>query len=215
MEAVLAALSFMPAFALEYKYTVHGNGMVTVKTKIKPRAVKVGMQLPNLPKFGLQMMLAEGMEHVEWYGRGPWDNYQDKQESALIARYSAKVDDLFENHIRPQENGNRGGIRWMDITDKNGCGLYIAGEEHINFSARHYTDANMTAAQHTNELEKIPQTVLNIDYKVSGVGSGSCGPNTREEYRVQPEKMEFTVQMIPFDKSEISADSIYEITLGK
>lgn len=215
VEAILAARSFMPAFSIEYTYTVYGNGTMAVMTKLIPRQPKAGMTLPNLPKFGVQMMLAEGMENVEWYGRGPWDNYPDKQESALVARYAAKVDDLFENHIRPQENGNRGGVRWVSLTDTNGCGVYIAGTEHVNFSARHYTDENMIAARHTNELQRIPETVLNIDYKVSGVGSGSCGPDTLEKYRVQPEEMAFTVQLMPFNKSEISEAEIYETTLKR
>ncbi len=213
VEAVLAAASFMPAFGLEYLYTIYPSGVITVKTRLTPRAPKVGMQMPHLPKFGLQMSLAAGMENVEWYGRGPWDNYQDKQESALVSRYAARVDDLFENHIRPQENGNRGGVRWVSLTDINGWGLYIAGREYINFNARHYTDANMIAARHTNELNWIPETVLSIDHQVSGVGTGSCGPDTLEKYRVQPKEMEFTVQLVPFHQAEISADGIYAQTL--
>lgn len=210
VDAVLAAASVMPMYGLEYTYTVYGNGTITVKTKAIPRATRVGKKMPAPPKLGLQMMLTAGMENVEWYGRGPWDNYQDKQESAMIAQYAAKVDELFENHVRPQENGNRGGIRWVDVTDYNGQGIYFAGEEPMNFSARHYTDADMMQAEHTNELHKIPETVLNIDYQVAGVGTGSCGPATQEKYRIKLEETEFTVQMIPFSKAETSATGLYE-----
>lgn len=211
VEAVLAASSFMPAFRVQYTYKIHADGGIELTTAEQPGQPKLGMDLPNLPKIGLQMRLPAGFERVEWYGYGPMDNYPDKQSGATVAQYSAGVDELFENHIYPQENGNRGGIRWVALHNAQGAGVFVTAQTPLNFSARHYTDENMYAAQHTNELERLDAVVFNVDYKVSGVGSGSCGPATLEQYQIKPQEEQFTVRFIPYNCQETSGAGLYEV----
>ncbi len=196
--AWLAAPHFMPMYDITYTYTFTAGGSVRIRTKAKATPYKKDAAIENLPKIGLQMMLVSGMKNVEWYGRGPIDNYSDKLLGSWVGKHSMTVDDLFENHIRPQENGNRSEVRYLCITDDNGLGMRIEGDKLLNFSARHYTDKNLDEAQHTWELDKIEETVLCIDHKVAGIGSGSCGPSTREKYWVRHEDVDFTVVFAPY-----------------
>ena len=84
-----------------------------------------------------------------------------------MGRYEASVDELFENHIYPQENGNRGRIRWLSIENSRGFGLFATGGTLFNFAARHYTDSNLEKARHTNELVRLDETILCLDHLVS------------------------------------------------
>ncbi|MDR0405682.1 MAG: DUF4981 domain-containing protein, partial [Clostridiales bacterium] len=198
VDAVLAAPSFLPAFRVKYTYTVYGSGDIVLKTDVTPGNVRYDRPLPNLPKLGLRMILKKGFDHMRWYGRGPHESYSDRNESALLGVYGGTVDAQFENHIRPQENGNKTDVRWLAETNLRGIGVFADGLSPLNVSARHYTDENLTAAAHTNELERIDEVVLNLDHLVSGVGSGSCGPKTLEQYRVNPADTCFTVRLRPF-----------------
>lgn len=197
IEAQLAAPFLYPLIRVTYEYTIGNDGAVRLDTDVRVSPVKKNCQLPYFPKMGLQLVMPEGFENVTWYGRGEHDNYPDKEQSAAVGVYSKNVDELFENHINPQENGNRGGIRKMNIALSNGFGMRILSDENFNFSARHYTDENMINAKHTNELIKLKETILNIDSMVSGVGTASCGPGVLEKYQVKPESSRFRFYLIP------------------
>lgn len=211
INASLATPSFLPAFDVKYSYTVFGSGDIVLKTDVTPNNIKYNEPLPDLPKIGLQLMLNKGFDNMQWYGRGPHESYSDRKESALVGLYGGKVEEQFENHIMPQENGNKTDVRWVALTNIRGTGLLIDGEDVINTSARHYTDENLTEAAHTNELKRIDEIVLNIDHLVSGVGSGSCGPQTLEQYRVKPRPTSFTVRFRAFSKDEWSPGRLSKI----
>ena len=206
--STLATPFMLPAFTIKYLYTVYGNGDITINTDVTTGNYKYENELPNLPKIGLQLLLNKGFDNMEWFGRGPHENYSDKNESALVGIYSGSVDEQFENYVRPQENGNKTDVRWLAMTNLRGSGILVSGMELINVSARHYTDENLTKATHTNELQRIDEIVLNIDHKVSGVGSGSCGPKTLDKYLVNPENTSFTVRLRPFSKDEWSPNEL-------
>ena len=91
---------------------------------------------------------------------------------------------MFEHYIKPQDNGNRCDVRWAKITDKEGDGLeFVAISEAFNFNANRYTDKAIAQAKHDFELSESDKSVVRIDGFVRGVGSNSCGPDTRAEYR--------------------------------
>lgn len=209
VSASLAAPYLMPVFHIQYRYTFFGNGSVVLETDVKVSPHKKDAVLPFMPKIGVQLMLKSGFERVQWYGRGPHDNYPDKNVSALVGRYDSSVHELFENHIRPQENGNRGDVRWVSLSDVHGYGLTVWGKENFSFSARHYTDYDLTQAQHTNELCPIRETVLNLDHQVSGVGTGSCGPATLEKYQVKAQDYQFSFCLTPYYEGDITPDILY------
>lgn len=197
-KGVVAAPSLMPILSVEYFYRIYSNGEISIEIESSPGDYKKDSSVPFLPKLGTQSILSEMMENVRWYGSGPIDNYQDKKDGAMIGKYQMKIDELFENHIKPQENGNRGDVRWVAVEDTSGTGILFRGDEPMNFSARHYTDCELAKRRHADELEKIPECIFNFDYRVAGVGTGSCGPKTLEKYRVIPEKTRFKIFIRPY-----------------
>jgi beta-galactosidase/beta-glucuronidase len=211
VNASLATPSFLPAFSIKYTSTFYGNGDIVIKTNVIFNKTNYNFQLPYLPKIGLQMILNKDFNNMQWYGRGPHESYSDKKESAIVGVYSGSVDEQFENYIRPQENGNKSDVRFVALTNIRGTGLLVSGKELFNTSARHYTDENLTHATHINELKRIEEIVFNIDHKVAGVGSGSCGPQTLEQYRIKPEDTNFTLRLRPFSKDEWSPNVLSKL----
>lgn len=206
----LAAPLLVPSFRAVHKYTIFADGTIKLDTDVKMAAPRDDGFMPYLPKIGLQLALAKDFEYVKWYGKGPHDNYPDKEQSALVGNYEAMVDEMFENHIRPQENGNRGEVRWVSVSKIGGVGLMIYSDELMEFTAKHYTDKNLDEATHTNELEHIDETILSVDYKVSGVGTGSCGPTVFEEYQVKPKDCSFSFIFKPYYEAQNTPENIYE-----
>ena len=198
---VLAAPSYKPLFRVTYHWTFYADAHMHVKIEAEPGEYKKGERVPFLPKIGTQSVLSPGAETAEWYGRGPMESYPDKNDAALIGHYKKKISDLFENHIKPQENGNREEIRWVSIEQKSGFGLRIYGDRPMNFSARFYTDRELRK-KHVDELLKTEQCIFNFDDRVAGVGTGSCGPKTLEKYRVKPDKTVFQIHFEPYKPAE-------------
>jgi beta-galactosidase/beta-glucuronidase len=148
-----------------------------------------------LPRVGVQMRLPDSLEQVEWFGRGPHENYSDRNVGAAVGRYKSSVDGLFVPYIVPQENGNRTGTRWLTIGDGEN-GLKISGEKLFEFSAHRYAVDNLEGATHLHQLERKPYVLLNIDHMQAGLGSAACGPDTLFKYRVpsRPYTWSFTIQ---------------------
>lgn len=196
--AAVAAPTYMPVFYVKYIYRISASGEIKIEIDAVPGEYKKGESVPCIPKIGTQSVLAPGMKEASWYGRGPIDNYQDKMHGALIGKYSMNIDNLFEHHIKPQENGNRSEIRWVEMEKESGAGLCIRGDRLMNFSARFYTDEELAKKKHDDELIKVPECIFNFDYKVAGVGTGSCGPKTLDQYRVVPQNAKFNIFITPY-----------------
>jgi hypothetical protein len=194
VETVEAPYSLLPAFALVYRYTLYGSGEISLNLEVAPRD-----GLCNLPRIGLQMRLPGGFDRIAWYGPGPHDSYSDRKESARVGVYRCLVEDQFETHIRPQENGNKTDTRWVALTDAQGLGLLCIGAPLLNASARHYSQENLTEAKHTFDLIEQDATYLYLDYAQCGLGSQSCGPGPLEKYLLKPQPISFTVRLRPFD----------------
>ena len=110
------------------------------------------------------------------------------------------VDDLLFPIVRPQEHGNRTDVRWP-LTNNNGLGLLVVGAPTLQFSAHRFTTKDLEAAKHPNELPIRDEITVNLDYKHCGVGSGSCGPATLPQYRVNPEPFTFTLRVRPYSQA--------------
>lgn len=193
----IAGCSRYPILHGEAVWAVFGTGEISLKAKIKVRE-----ELDFLPRFGLQLIMPSGIEEVEYFGYGPHENYIDKKQSVKKGKYLLTVDDMFENYLMPQENGSRCGTEWAIISNKLGMGLKFIGESEFSFNAAHYTPEDLTAADHPYELNKRKETVANIDYKISGVGSNSCGPELLNKYRLEEKEFEFNLKIVPIFKEE-------------
>ncbi len=138
-------------------------------------------KFPRLPRFGVRLMLSHELEHVTYDGLGPVESYADKRRAAWHGRFEETVDTLFENYIRPQENGSHCDVSFMEVYGGGLC-VSVASETPFAFNASRYTQEELTAKAHDYELEDSGMTVLCVDYKQDGIGSNSCGPEPEKPY---------------------------------
>jgi len=181
-------------FRCETTYTVTGSGLIVIDVHGVPEGKPPAM----LPKIGLQLELPGDAERVEWYGRGPGENYSDSKQAGKFGVYEMTVDELFTPYVYPQENGNRTDVRWVSATDGAGIGLLAAGAPTLEFSARRYTDRDLEAAKHESDLAPREFITLNLDYRQNGLGSNSCGPAQLPPYAVGSEEFRFRILLAPY-----------------
>jgi len=133
------------------------------------------------------MELAKDFENVRWLGRGPWENYSDRKTGADVGVWSSTVAEQYVPYVKPQENGNKEDVRWVELTDAGGNGLKIStGANPFSFSALHFAAGDLAAVKHNYELTPRPEVVLSVDAKMSGLGNSSAGPGVLEKYSVPP-----------------------------
>lgn len=158
-------------------WKVDGTGEISLQVNI---TVREGLVF--LPRFGLQLTMPQGTEEVEYFGLGPHESYIDKRQSVKKGKYLLTVDEMFENYIMPQENGSRYGTEWAIVSNEQGMGMKFSGSDDFSINVAHYTPEDLTLAVHDYELVRRKETIVNLDYKISGVGSNSCGPELLVPY---------------------------------
>jgi len=166
----------------QQRWSFHADGVIVVDNMINADTA-----LPTLPRIGISFQTAEGFEQVEWYGRGPQENYIDRNAGTKIGRYAGSVDEQYFPYILPQENGNKTDVRWFSLSNGERTVTFTA-EDTLEFSVGHFTADDLFSSYHTNELinKKRPETIVTIDHKQRGLGTGSCGPATLAKYCVEP-----------------------------
>jgi beta-galactosidase len=151
-------------------YEISGNGEIRVTTHMKP----AGKSCPELPRFGMTLALPGSFENIEWYGRGPHENYQDRKTSAIVGLYNSTVEDQYVPYIAPEENGYKTDTRWLTLTNQKGNAIMFKGNPQLCFSALHFTNEDLTREQrdgmHTIDLIPGEEVYLNIDLAQMGVG---------------------------------------------
>ena len=155
--------------------------------------VDLSLSLPSLPRVGVILELAAGFEQLRWYGRGPHENHIDRNSGAPMGVYEGSVDEQFVPYIMPQENGNKTDTHWFELGDGSRRIRFWA-DPRFEFSAHHLTPEDLFRCRHTPDVAgyRRPETVVCIDTVQRGVGTGSCGPQTRPQYCVQPGAYRFT-----------------------
>jgi beta-galactosidase len=203
--SLVRAPDIADGFDCKYIYTIYGSGDVVIKTDIIP-----SLKIPSLPRIGLQMTIPAKYNVFTWYGRGPHENYCDRKEGAPVGIYSGTVSEQYVPYIKPQENGNKTDVRWASLTVGRGVGLLVVGMPLMEVNAQYFTSDDVEKAKHTFELTRRKDITLNIDYKQSGLGGGSCGPDTLPKYLIQPEPLQFSVRLRP-----LSAQDLLAVELSK
>ncbi|MDR1523635.1 MAG: DUF4981 domain-containing protein, partial [Tannerella sp.] len=179
MEEVSATLSLT--------YLISQNGTIRVKQKLNAGESK---EVSGMFRFGMQMQMPETYDRVQYYGRGPIENYSDRNNSTFIGKYSQTVDEQYYPYIRPQETGTKTDIRWWRLAAKNGDGLEFVSEAPFSASALNYTiealdDGEEKDQRHSPEVEKAGFTNLCIDKTQMGLGCvNSWGAIPLEQYRL-------------------------------
>jgi beta-galactosidase len=180
-------------------YTFRADGSLSIKVTGTPR----GENLPRtLPRIGLVMELPHEFQQVEWFGRGPGESYRDSKLSQRVGKHSASsIDELWIDYEVPQESSNRTDTRWVALSNGKDVSLlaqFVSGSEErklFDFQASHYRMRDVAEAGHPYELrrKKREDVVLRLDAEHHGLGSGSCGPRTLDEYSLLMGKFEFEV----------------------
>lgn len=181
-------------------YKMDGAGNIEVINQING----LTSDIANIPRLGNNFVLSPAYDNVEWYGRGPHENYQDRKTSAFIGNYQAKVADLYFPYIRPQENGNRADIRWVSFENDAGKGIKVqALNQMINFSAHHqlnsdFDEGDTKIQRHDFDIPSRPIINVNIDYLQMGVGGdNSWGARPLKEYMIQPKDYTYSFLIEP------------------
>jgi beta-galactosidase len=188
---------------LQINYTINAAGKIKVEQLLEANKDSIG-RIAVMPRFGMQWILPQGFDRVEYYGRGPWENYQDRNFSAHAGLYKQTVDEQYFPYVVPQETGNKTDIRWYRITNARGKGLFIHSDSLLSISALHYFDADLDNGasrnqRHAADLRKRPQTQLNIDLRQMGVGGvNSWGAMPLQRYLLPYGNYRFSYLVEPF-----------------
>ncbi len=185
-------------------HEVHPDGTVAISAHL----TDVHEDLPEMPRFGTILTLPGHLDRVEWYGRGPHENYWDRRTGAAVGRYSAPVSELAHPYVRPQETGTRSDTRWVAVTDGSGTGLLVRGLPTVSFSALPYTLEDLDAGEqkagrHWADLVTRDEVTLTVDYRQQGVGGDdSWGAVPHHEYTLRPREMGFRFLLRPLRPGE-------------
>ncbi|MDR1928241.1 MAG: hypothetical protein LBQ33_06350, partial [Oscillospiraceae bacterium] len=184
-------------FTVTVESTVTAGGALEVRAGLAP--TQDMDPASELARFGLTLRLAKELEQLCFYGLGGRENLPDLRAQAYYQVEKTTVDALHEPYIKPQDNGNRGEVRWLNVHDAAGKGLRITNApQKFSFSAHHYTQASLAAAAHQEELRKEDVTFLSVDGFMRGTGTGSCGPDVLEQYCLDvTQPISFSFALVP------------------
>ena len=181
-------------------YVINNEGAVKVTQKMEAgKEEKVSAMF----RFGMQMQMPENFNEVEYYGRGPVENYADRNHSTLIGKYRQTVAEQFYPYIRPQETGTKTDLRWWRVLNISGNGLQFVGDapffaSALNYSIESLDDGVQKDQRHSPEVAKAPFTNLCIDKVQMGLGCvNSWGTLPLEKYRVPYQDYEFSFILTP------------------
>lgn len=152
-------------------------------------------RFPFLPRFGLRLFLPREFGGVEYFGYGPFESYLDKHRASRLGVYAQSVDAMHEDYLMPQENSSHMGCRYVTLTD-GAYALTAAGETPFSFNVSPYTQEELREKRHNYELSPCGSTVFCLDYKMSGVGSNSCGPELLPQYRLEEAEFDFSFSLM-------------------
>ncbi|MRX69773.1 beta-galactosidase [Flavobacterium resistens] len=166
------------------KYSLNNDGAL----EILPSFKRGNNPVPEMPRFGMIFSLKSDFENLDYYGRGPWENYPDRKDSALKGIYQSKVADQYVSYTRPQENGYKTDVRWFKLSDKYGNGLEIKGLQSLGMSTlNNYPsdfDPGLTKKnQHISDITPRKEIVVCADLTQRGLGGDtSWGAYPHEQY---------------------------------
>ena len=185
----------------EILYRVENSGALYVSV-----SAERGMTLPLLPRFGMDLLLADDKEIVTYFGLGPTENYIDMHHAAHLGLFETTVTEMWEPYLMPQDCGLRTDTRLLSVTDKEGVGLLFLTDGAFEFATSKYDEHTVKMAKHQYELTPDGFTHVRIDYKNTGVGSNSCGPMLGEKYQLCEENFSYSFRVLPVTSKSTVAD---------
>ena len=193
-------------FKHECTYRFSPDGALTLENTVTP----YGVMPKALPRIGLTMRLDPALEHIKYYGRGPWENYIDRCTGSFVGLYESTVAEQYVDYVRPQDNGYKSGVRWAEFTDGAGKGVRFEASEPLFMQALHYEWEDIFLARHDGWQKHTLQirryappvaqrdVILNLDVRQTGLGGASVGPAPLDRYRFDPSKpVSWTLRISP------------------
>lgn len=185
-------------------YTVLPSGRVDLGVEGEP----YGDYHDIIPRIGVTFEVPGVDRAVEWYGRGPGENYPDSQAACVVGRYRDDVDAMFTPYVVPQDCANRGDVRWVALRSPHGDGLLVTRPDHgefrpFSFSAWPCTAARIDAARHVTDLSVHGTVTVNVNDRVLGLGSNSWGSEVLDSHRVRFERFGFALSLRPLATADL------------
>ncbi|MDG5798915.1 glycoside hydrolase family 2 TIM barrel-domain containing protein [Marinilabiliaceae bacterium ANBcel2] len=205
-------------------YEIFGDGRIAVANRLQGSKTEES----DLPRVGMNLLVDRNFSNLTWFGRGPWENYVDRNVSSFVDLYQGSVDDQMVPYTRPQENGNKTDVRWALLSDDRGNGLMAVNLEHDrdgfemtampylteDFDARTGTDYGPVHLEVANiiDVEKRDFVRWNIDYGQRGVaGVNSWGARPLNQYIMSPDKdYEYKFMFVPVNSDDV--DQLIDIS---
>ncbi len=181
----LAGLSRKPflQYTQELAFFADGTVRMTVDAHKKPELTEF------LPRFGWEFVSPVQNDGFTYFGMGPYESYCDMNLHAPMGLHHSCPDKEYVPYIRPQEHGNHYSVRYLQMDQ----GLTVMTNGQFECAVSHYDTRSLDVATHLNELHPNGYTNIRVDYKVSGIGSNSCGPALAEQYRLSESDIHFEV----------------------
>ncbi len=183
----LAGISRMPVVRYTLRIAVSEKGRVDYKLVGNVREDAIW-----LPRFGYEFTLPASCNEFTYYGCGPFESYRDMHHAGRVSLYESSADKEYVNYVRPQEHGNHTASKQLKIGR-----LKFLADTEFEFNVSRYSTAVLTKAEHTDELDADGNIHVRIDYKVSGIGSHSCGPELEKKYRLDEKRIVFAFSVEP------------------
>ncbi|MGD9420124.1 MAG: glycoside hydrolase family 2 TIM barrel-domain containing protein [Verrucomicrobiota bacterium JB025] len=180
--------------SLTISYTVGGNGVVEVAAELESDE-----SLPPMPRLGFTMGVSGGFETTRYFGKGPWENYCDRNDGAEVSLHESPTAEMFYQYGMPQENGHRSETRWLELSGAAGK-VRVSGSEPFGFSLWPWSTENLTAAKHPYDLVDQGFFTLNIDHRHMGVGgqdSWSIKALPLEQFRIPAGNYSWSFTLAP------------------
>jgi beta-galactosidase len=172
------------------------------------------MKLPDLPRFGMQMVLRGEFENMRWFGRGPHETYGDRKTGARVGFYQGTVMEQYDPYVRPQENGNKTDVRWAALTNAEGVGLLVVGDPLLEVSAHHFLPEDFDPGpakqqRHAVDLKRRDLVTFNVDLRQMGVGGDtSWGARPHPQYTLPVGEYAYRFRMRPFSEWVLPAHEL-------
>lgn len=204
---LLGASARAPIFDVNIEYIITSKGVDisihAVKNEVKPTRrsapeettfnLPVKQDIEEIPRFAMRIPLISDFEALEYFGKGPRENYIAFDSHAKMGLWESTVTEEYEPYIRPQECGNHLGVRMLKIYGQES--IVIEAKKDFEFSALHYTIEELDEKEHAYELEESNSTELIVAYKSRGIGSNCCGPELLDKNRMTDKVIDFNFKL--------------------
>ena len=183
----LVAVSKARILTLNVVYRIERNGLLRINIHAEKQP-----NLPFLPRFGLRFFLNQGFNQVEYVGYGPTESYLDKHHATALGRYKTTPESNHVPYLKPQENGSHYGCTEVKVANSSDC-FTVQSHTPFSMNVSPYSQEKLGSKKHQYDLEKSGSTILCVDYKMSGVGSNSCGPALKAQYRLNETEWDWAI----------------------